>query len=151
MTWNMQVKSFIRPCCQSDFKVNSRLMRGGGGGGGGEKEEGRRRRDWEILLLTVRNYILLLNTGREAIMAKKVFGRLPPVSIDGTTRHIAWGSGNIRRRGGGIGAPISLNTILTLSGNIDQTVLPPEIVFSSPSPSTATARFRLDNCIASQG
>ena len=27
--------------------------------------------------------------GREAIMAKKVFGRLPRVSIDGTTRHIA--------------------------------------------------------------
>ena len=49
------------------------------------------------------------------------------------------------------GANSSLNTILTFSGKIHQTVLPPEIVFSSPSPSTATARFRLDNSIPRQG
>ena len=64
-----------------------------------EEEEGRRRRDWEILLLTVRNYILLLNTCREAIMARKVFGRLPRVSIDGTTRHIAWAGGGGEKEG----------------------------------------------------
>ena len=45
----------------------------------------------------------------------------------------------------GLGHHFSLNTILTFSGNIDQTVLRLEIVFSSPATATALIARRLGN------